>query len=150
MHQFKTLFKVSAGLDSELIALTRHAESINIAQKMWVAATPNVISQYSRAISFKNGQLNVVADNGAVATKIKLLNASLLTQLDNLTLSSQFGRGSKVTAINVKVQAKSSLLNRAKPQRKLSKRASTCLESLSNNLSDSPLREALNRLAKRI
>ena len=150
MHQFKTLFNGGSALDSELIALTRHAKSINIAQNMWRAATPKVISQSSRATSFKNGQLNVVADNGAVATKIKLLNASLLTEFDNLRLSNQFSWGDKVTAINVKVQAKSTLLKRAKPQRKLSKQASSYLESLSNNLADSPLREALNRLAKRI
>lgn len=146
MHQVKTLFS----LDADLIALSRHAESINIAQKMWVAAAPNLISQFSRATSFKNGHLNVVADNGAVATKIKLLNASLLTQLDNLNQSSEFGRGCKVTAISVKVQAKSTLIKPAKPQRKLSSRASASLESLSSNLVDSPLREALSRLAKRI
>jgi hypothetical protein len=146
MQQVKTLF----GLDADLIALSRHAESINIAQKIWVAVAPTLISQFSHATSLKNGQLNVAADNGAVATKIKLLNASLLTQLENLSQSNQFGRGSKVTAISVKVQAKSALIKRAKPQRKLSKRASASLESLTDNLVDSPLREALNRLAKRI
>ena len=150
MHQLKTLFSVDAGLDSELLKLSRHAESINSAQKMWVAATPDFISQSSRVISLRNGQLHIAADNGAIATKIKLLNASLLTQLDNFNQSSQFGRGSKVTAINVKVQAKSALVKHLKLQRKLSKRASATLESLSNNLDDCPLRAALNKLAKRV
>ena len=150
MHQFKTLFSLGAGLESELVTLTRHAELTNIAQKMWVAAAPNIISQFSRATSLKNGQLKVVADNGAVATKIKLLNASLLTQLENLNQSNHFCRDTKVTAISVKVQAKSTLIKRVKPQRKLSNRASASIESLCNNLVDSPLREALSRLAKRI
>lgn len=150
MHQFKTLFSLDAGLNPELVVLSRHAESINIAQKIWMAAAPSLISQFSRATSLKNGQLNVAADNGAIATKIKLLNASLLTQLDSLSQSNQFGRGSKVTAISVKVQAKSSLTKRARPQRKLSIKASSSLECLTKKLVDSPLREALSRLAKRI
>lgn len=150
MQQFKSLFSKDIGLDSELIKLSRHAESINIAQKMWISATPSLISQFSRATILKNGKLNVVADNGATATKIKLLNASLLTQLDCLNKLDQYGMGSKVTAINVKVQAKSSLIKVKKEQLKLSKRASASLESLRNNLVDSPLREALTRLAKRI
>ncbi len=145
MHQVKTLLS----LDANLIALSRQAESIHIAQKMWVAATPDLISQFSRATSLKNGQLNIVADNGAVATKIKLLNASLMTQLDNLNQSNQFGRGNQVTVISVKVQANSTLMRPAKPKRKLSKQASASLESLTNNLVDCPLRDALGRLAKR-
>lgn len=145
MQQVKKLFIV----DADLIALSRLAASINIAQRLWIAATPDLIGQFSRATSLKNSQLNVVADNGAVATKIKLLNTSLLTKLDNLTQSSQFGKGTKITAISVKVQAKSSLVKPAKPQRKLSSQASASLVSLTKTLNDSPLREALNRLAKR-
>lgn len=146
MQQVKNLFS----LDADLIALSRHAESINAAQKLWIAAAPSQITQFSHAGSLKNGQLNIYADNGVVATKIKLMNASLLTQLDHLNQAAAFGRGSKVTAINVKVQAKSSLVKRPRPQRKLSKNASSILDSLAKNLSDSPLRDALNRLSKRV
>ena len=113
MQQVKNLFS----LDADLIALSRHAESINAAQKLWIAAAPSQITQFSHAGSLKNGQLNIYADNGVVATKIKLMNASLLTQLDHLNQAAAFGRGSKVTAINVKVQAKSSLVKRPRLNR---------------------------------
>ncbi len=150
MHQLKTLFSSNTGSDTTLIELNRHAQTINLAQKLWLAASPKQISQFSRAISLKNNQLYVVADNGAMATKIKLLNATLLTQLHNLTLSGPFSKGCKVTAIDVKVQAKSSLNKPKKPQRKLSRNASHSLSNLIENLTDSPLREALVKLAKRI
>ena len=146
MQQVKNLFN----LDADLLALSRHAESINIAQKLWLAAAPNQIGLFSRAGSLKNGELTVYADNGTVATKIKLMNSSLLAQLDQINQSAPFGRGTKVTVISVKVQAKSSLIKRPKPRRKLSKNASFSLDSLAKNLSDSPLRDALNRLAKRV
>ena len=146
MQQVKNLFN----LDADLLALSRHAESVNIAQKLWLAAAPSQIGLHSRAGSLKNGELTVYADNGTVATKIKLMNTSLLMQLDKINQLATFSRGTKVTVIIVKVQAKSSLIKRPKPQRKLSKNASSSLNLLAQNLTDSPLRDALNRLAKRV
>ncbi|MBC7787459.1 MAG: DUF721 domain-containing protein [Methylophilaceae bacterium] len=149
MQQLKTLFSSNESSDNRLIELNRHAEAINLAQKLWLTAAPQQISQFSRAISLKNHQLYVVADNGAIATKIKLLRSTLLTKLHNLTLSDPFSRGCKVTAIDVKVQAKSNLNKPPKLQRRLSDSASHSLTNLVENLTDSPLRKALVKLAKR-
>ena len=146
MRKINTLFSSN----TELASLNRHAEAINLVQQLWLGAAPQAITQYSRATSLNNGGLLIAADNGAVATKIKLLEANLLSQLHNLALKPPFSKGCKVTAINVKVQAKSSLVKPAKPARKLSPQASDSLNNLSMQLADSPLRIAISRLAKRI
>lgn len=145
MRKINMLFQA----DTDLAALNRRVETFNMAQQLWLAAAPRQISQHSHASSLNNGLLSVAANNGAVATKIKLLEANLLSQLHNLTLNTALSKGCKVTAISVKVQAKSSLDKPPKPQRKLSGTASHSLTKLVENLADSPLRDAIARLAKR-
>lgn len=136
--------------DIDLVTLSRYAASANMAQQLWLAAAPTQISQHSHASSLNNGLLCVAANNGAVATKIKLLEANLLSQLHNLTLTTPFSKGAKVTAISVKVQAKSSLIQPKKPQRKLTLQAASSLKNLADELEDSPLRAAISKLYQRI
>lgn len=115
-------------------------------QDFWQAATPESISNHSYASNLNNGTLTVLAFNNAVAAKIKLTSASLLTQLQNLQKSKSTYHY-KVTAIKVKVQVKSQQSRVSVEKRTLSGRAATTLRALAEDLGDSPLAEKLNQLA---
>jgi hypothetical protein len=96
----------------------------------------------SHASSIKNQQLNLYANNNAVAAKIKLCIPSLLIQLEK--------QGSEVTAIRVKVQVKSSPQAQPKAIKKLSQQAATELDGLAKKLSGTDLGDALARLASKV
>jgi len=81
------------------------------------------------------------ADNGAVAAK--------LHQISNELISSFLTRGCEVTGIQIRVQVQ------VKPQiqpprpRKVGQNGKKALEEFAVELKDSPLKDALKRLAKR-
>lgn len=134
MRQFNTLLK-----QAELLALNAHIKEAAAAQAIWAIIVPENLVQFSHARSIKNKQLMVHADNNAVAAKIKLLIPSLLIQLKK--------QGCEVTAIQVKVQVKSSPTTPLKPSKNLSAHAAVALNQLANKLTGTPLGEALARLA---
>lgn len=133
MQRFNSLLR-----NPELNALTKRTLETQSAQKLWNAIVPDNLSQFSRAISIKNKQLNVYADNSVVAAKIKLLLPSLLIQLQK--------RECEVTAIRVKVQVKSSPQPKRKTPRKLTPAAASSLKALSEKLEGTALGEALHKL----
>lgn len=135
--------------NSELSAFNKSVQAHQHLQQFWLAAAPKVIAENSFASSLINGQLIVLADSAIVANKIKLTQASLLTQLQNLQLSSPLFRECKVTAIVVKVQVKSRPKAIIKAPRKLSAHASSSLKRLANDLGDSTLASKLNLLASK-
>jgi hypothetical protein len=123
-------------------------------QQLWQLATPKILSQNSFASSLSNGQLMVYANSAIVANKIKLTQASLLTQLQNLQKTHQTFRECKVTAISVKVQVKSRPKPIIKTPRKLSASAANSLKNLAENLlaenkGESPLALKLSALASK-
>jgi hypothetical protein len=90
-----------------------------------------------------------------LASKIKLTQASLLKQLQNLQLNDPLFRECKVTAISVKVQVKSRPKPIIKTPRKLSTSAANSLKNLAEDLlaknkGESPLAAKLNALARKI
>jgi hypothetical protein len=134
MRQFNSLLK-----QPELIALNARNLEAQAAQDIWKAVAPDNLAQFSHASSIKNKQLNLFADNNAVAAKIKLFIPSLLIKLEN--------QGCEVTSIQVKVQVKSTQKAKAKTIKKLSLHAADELNQLSKKLSGTPLGDALARLA---
>lgn len=116
-------------------------------QQFWQAAVPQAISHLSSVGHLKNERLTIYAHNNSVAAKIKLTNASLLTQLQNLQKTDPFYKLCKVTGINVKVQVKSQHMPKSSAQRTLSRDAATTLRKLANDLGDSSLADKLNKLA---
>ena len=135
--------------NSELSAFNKSVQAHQHLQQFWLAAAPKIITENSFASSLTDGQLIVLASSAIVANKIKLTHASLLTQLQNLQLSSQLFRECKVTAIVVKVQVKSRPKVIIKAPRQLSAHASNSLKQLANNLGDSTLANKLNSLASK-
>ncbi|PKO63793.1 MAG: DUF721 domain-containing protein, partial [Betaproteobacteria bacterium HGW-Betaproteobacteria-17] len=96
----------------ELNALNRRNLESQTAQTIWAEIAPGNLAELSHANSIKNGQITVLANNNAVAAKIKLLSPSLLIQLEK--------KGYEVTAIQVKVQVKSAPQTKSKPNKALS------------------------------
>lgn len=135
MQRFNTLLKLS-----ELNVLNTRTQETQAAQRLWAAIAPENLAKFSRAISIKNKQLNVYADNSVVAAKIKLLLPSLLIQLQK--------QECEVTAIRVKVQVKSSPQPKPKTLRKLSPAAADSLKELSEKLAGTALGDALHKLCE--
>jgi hypothetical protein len=137
MRRLNALFKDNA----ELVALSAQAGNLTASQKNWEAVAPDSLKQLTQAGSIKHKRLTVYADNGAVATKIKMLLPSLLTKLQK--------QGVEVTSIRVEVQVKSGVKNPVKTLRNLSPEAASSLGKLAAELGDSALGEALARLSGR-
>ena len=134
--------------------LTKQANAHLVLQQFWLAATPAVVGENSFASNLNDGQLHVLANSAIVANKIKLTQASLLTQLQNLQISNQAFRECKVTAIIVKVQVKSRPKPATRAPRLLSSHASNSLRQLAEDLlvknkGDSPLAIKLKLLASK-
>jgi hypothetical protein len=153
MRKINTLFSPSQD-SSPFGQLTKHAHAHLTLQQFWQSAAPKLVGENSFASSLTNGQLSILADSAIVANKIKLTQASLLTQLQNLQNSSQSFRECKVTAIVVKVQVKSRPKLVIKTPRRLSYNASNSLKALAEDLlaknkGDSPLASKLKILASK-
>ena len=145
MRKINNLLSDNSGLS----AFNKSVQAHQHLQQFWLAAAPKIITENSFASSLTDGQLIVLATSAIVANKIKLTHASLLTQLQNLQLSSQHFRECKVTAIVVKVQVKSRPKVIIKAPRQLSAHASNSLKQLANDLGDSTLANKLNSLASK-
>ena len=135
--------------DNQFNILAKQANAHLNLRQFWEAVAPHTISQASFAGSLNNGQLTIYAYNATAASKIKLISANLLTQLQNLQDSDPFYRECKVTAITVKVQVKSQPKPVIKPPRKLSQQAAGALNTLAEKLGDSALADKLKQLANK-
>ncbi len=150
MRKINALFNQTPHSDnSQLSQLTKNVQAHQALQQFWLTAAPTMLGNNSFASNLYNGQLSILAHSAIVANKIKLTQASLLTQLQNLQKTNPLFRECKVTSIGVKVQVKSRQKTFIKAPRKLSNKASNCLKQLAENLGDSPLAVKLNTLASK-
>lgn len=137
MQRLNALFRN----DVELHALTKKAVQFSGLQKIWDEIVPPALRPFSRAGSLKHRRITVFADNGAIAAKLKLLAPNLLKNLQI--------KGVEVTSIRVEVQVNSRHKGPPLSPRALSGKASTSLTKLAEQLPESPLKQALQRLASR-
>ena len=145
MRKINALFSEN----SELSNLAKKVQARQSLQLFWQAAAPKILGQNSFACSLINDQITLYANSAIVANKIKLTQASLLTQLQNVQENDPLFRECKVTSIVIKVQVKSRQKPIIKMPRRLSNNAANCLKSLAENLGDSPLSAKLNALASK-
>ena len=150
MRKINALFSEN----SELNKLSKNVQAHQSLQQFWQAAAPKILSQNSFASSLINGQLTLYADSAIVANKIKLTQANLLTQLQNLQENDPLFWVCKVTSISVKVQVKSRPKPNIKAPRSLSYNAANSLKNLAEDLlaknkGDSPLAAKLKILASK-
>ncbi|HAF01148.1 MAG TPA: DUF721 domain-containing protein [Methylophilaceae bacterium] len=137
------------GNNTQLSALTSQVRAKELINLFWQSAVPKPLAESSFAYQIDNGLLTVFASNSAVATKIKLTQSSILNALDNSQKTSPDFRLCKVTAINVKVQVKSTPRPRPKRQRRLSVTTAQHLALFAEEIGDSPLSQALKNLASK-
>jgi hypothetical protein len=126
-----------------LRALARQAERLKVLQQLLIEATPPALAAASRVASLKSGTLLVMADNAAVAAKLRQLAPRLLLQVRR--------QASEVTGIRVEVQVNASEIEVGQKVTKHSLPPDAIQEiaGLAGKLPPSPLRTALGRLAAR-
>lgn len=87
------------------------------------------------------GTLTVAAANATVAAKLRQLAPELVVLLQN--------RGCEVSGIRVKVQVGYIPAQPPKRPRELGRKARSALNDLSESLNESPLKQALQRIARK-
>ena len=143
------MFKINAVLDQDqtLSKLQHRVNAMALVNEFWQSAAPKLLSEQSVAHQLQDGMLTVLANNAAVASKIKLTQASLLKALKNSHESYAEFSLCKVTAISVKVQVKSTPRPRVLRTIKLSATGAQHLNALATQMGDSPLSTILKKLA---
>jgi len=128
----------------DLTALARHARRLGDLQQLLLEATPSALAAATRVVDLRAGTLVVLADNPAVAAKLRQLAPRLLKHVQK--------QQPEITGIRLGVQVKT---HKIKDEDEVTKRllppeAIQNLAGLANALPPSPLKSALVRwLAKR-
>lgn len=126
---------------SPLNRLARAAQRLNAISRIWETVAPIGLARSCRVGRLDDGVLTLLADNGAIASKIKQQLPSLLEKLQT--------RGSEITGIRVDVQVKIPSPEKViAPKPGISQQSLASLEKLDDDLTDSPLKEALTNLIK--
>jgi hypothetical protein len=135
MKQFNALLQ-----HPTMQAYAKHTQTTDVLAQMWHGVVPEALIKLTVPTQIRNNRLIVVCTSNAIAAKIKLLTPSLLIQLQN--------QGYELTAIQPKVQVKSSPEVTAKPSRQLSLEAARALKKLEAKLPNTALGEALAKIAR--
>jgi len=126
-----------------LTALARHARRLSDLQQLLHEATPFALAAASRVTDLRAGTLVLLADNAAVAAKLRQLAPRLLKHVQK--------QQAEVTGIRVDVQVKT---HKIKAEDEVTKQplpaeAIKDLGGLAETLPPSPLKSALDRLLAR-
>jgi hypothetical protein len=127
----------------ELRALSRHARYLAELQQVLSGSIPSTLSKATRVKNYRSGVLILLADNPAVAAKLRQLAPRLLLHVQKTE--------SEVTGIHIDVQVKSPGFptENEVTKRALPTDAITEFGNLANTLPASPLKSALVRLVAR-
>lgn len=126
----------------ELRALSDQARRLAEVQQVLLEAVPSSLVNATRVKQIRAGTLLVLAENPAVAAKLRQLAPRLLLHVQK--------RKIQVTGIQVEVQvAMPHIGPEARSGRDLSRTAVSELEGLADTLRESPLKSALERLVRR-
>lgn len=134
--------RVGLLLDSlpELQALNRELRQLAALQNALAELLPGGLATSASVALLKAGELFLVADNGASAAKLKQMTPRLLTSLRE--------RGYDITGIRLRVQVR--IRDNPLPQKQisLSSAARQAIDSLSERIRPSPLKDALTRFGQ--
>jgi hypothetical protein len=133
--------KILLSGNQELRPLLDNVKTLTALQCQFASVAPPHLAQSSQVLGLQFGTLSVSVANSTIAAKLRQFAPELVTLLQN--------GGCQVSGIRVKVQV-SYDSNRPKPApRKLGKTAQLALNELSSGLSDSPLKLALEKMARK-
>jgi hypothetical protein len=125
----------------ELSQLSNKASQLMALQQQLDNIIPPSLKGKCRVMQLDQQTLSLSADNGAIASKLRQMTTDLAAKLREM--------GREVTVIQVSVQVKSTPYIPPPEARTLSISEKNLLTEFADKLADSPLKEALNRLAKR-
>ncbi|MDP2805604.1 MAG: DciA family protein [Gallionellaceae bacterium] len=125
----------------ELSLLSKKANQIIALQKIWEQAIPPSLRRGCHVAYLNQKTLTIEANNGAIAAKLRQMTPELVVQLHEM--------GVEVTSIQVLVQVSAPHLPHEEPARTLSILEKSLITDFADQLTESPLKEALNRLAHR-
>jgi len=111
-------------------------------RRIFATALPESLARYTSIANIKQGKLVIFAANGAVAAKLRLLSPALLEQVST--------RATEVTGLEVRVQPSVGSVQVPEKSVKMSKIGAANLTQLCEQLPDSELKSAVNRLARRL
>lgn len=125
----------------ELRQLSGKAEQLTALQRHYEAIVPPSLKNSSHVLRLNRQMAVIAATNGAVAAKLRQMTEELISLFQ--------ARGCEITGIQIKVQVTAPPPLIPSVPRKLGKAAKNALSELEENLTDSPLKRALRRLARR-
>lgn len=126
-----------------LRAFAREAERIAELQQVFLKTAPPSLTQGCRVKQLRAGILFLLAENAAIAAKLKQLAPRLLTSYQK--------QGFEITSIRAEVQVREAALQPGTDHmpKRLSTESIENLEQLAAGLEESPLKRALAGLAAR-
>ena len=127
--------------NQDLRRLSQHVDRLATLERHYQQLAPPSLSRSSHVMQLDGQTLILGADNGAVAAKLRQISGELI--------SSFLTRGCEVTGIQIRVQVRVQPLIEPPRPRKIGENSKKKLSEFAVDLKDSPLKEALKRLAKR-
>jgi hypothetical protein len=128
--------------DPALAVLWNHTRPLRELQKLYATLVPPYLRSASRVGTVAREELKLFADSGAVATRLRLLAPDLLLEFR--------AKGWQFSAIRVGVQVRIQPQAPLKTSRApLDDKAKRALQRAADGIGESPLKDALQRLAKR-
>ena len=124
----------------ELHQLADRAKQLRALQRHYEQVAPPSLARASHVVHLEQNLLLLAADNGAVAAKLRQLAPELARLFKD--------KGHEVTVIQVRVQVTVPPTKRSATPALLSATGRQTLDDLAGILPDSPLKSALQRLAR--
>ena len=125
----------------ELHQLADKARQLMALQRQVELVIPASMRRSCRVLQLDQQTLTLAVDTGAIAAKLRQMTTELAVQLQK--------SGCEVTVIQVQVQVSAPPYIPPPKPRALSRSGKSHLTELADQLTDSPLKDALSRLAKR-
>jgi hypothetical protein len=126
----------------ELRPLLAKAQDLSALQRHFISVAPSHLAQSSQiqVLGLHLGTLSIAVANASSAAKLRQLAPELAVMMQD--------RGYEVSGIRVKVQVSYDRLQPKPAPHRLSKTAQRALDEFSQSLDESPLKLALEKMAK--
>lgn len=125
----------------ELRSLFDTVQTLASLQQHFAHVAPPHFAPLCQVLGLRHGTLNIATANGTLAAKLRQLAPEMVIKLQN--------RGCEVSGIRVKVQVTYDISAPKPAVRTLTRTAQHQLHELSQSLSDSPLKQALEKLVQK-
>jgi len=125
---------------NELRLLTNKARQLMALQQQLELVIPPSLQRGCRVIQLNQQTLVLSADNGAIASKLRQMTTEIAAKLRHT--------GSDITTIQILVQVSTPQHIAPLENRSISQSGKTQIAKLADELIDSPLKDALNRLVQ--